>query len=265
MFSDNIKLEVGVPQGSVLVPLLFCIYLIPLRDILNEIDVDYHIYADDRTLCFTIDNFEAGTMKAQQVVYRVQEWFSSMNLKMKEPSSCFSVQEEVESQFLIKLFWRTSTSTWRLTSVVLVLFSTSFFTFEKQFKLVCASCHYQLGRILSLSRPLGFDFTRSLVISLVLSRLDYCNSLYSGLPSFLLNKLQRVQNRCARLLFKLNRRVDVTPYLHYLHWLTVGARIKFKVLMFMYRLFNADNYLSDLFYSSQLSVRSFLQRLFSFL
>ena len=89
VFSDNIKLEVGVPQGSVLVPLLFCIYLIPLRDILNEIDVDYHIYADDRTLCFTIDNFEAGTMKAQQVVYRVQEWFSSMNLKMKEDKTEF--------------------------------------------------------------------------------------------------------------------------------------------------------------------------------
>ena len=70
VFSDYIKLKVGVPQGSVLGPLLFSIYLIPLRDILNEFDVDYHIYADDSTLYFTIDNVEAGTMKAQQVVYR---------------------------------------------------------------------------------------------------------------------------------------------------------------------------------------------------
>ena len=70
MFSDYIKLKVGVPQGSVLGQLLFSIYLIPLRDILHEIDVDYHIYADDSTLYFTIDNVEAGTMKEQQVVYR---------------------------------------------------------------------------------------------------------------------------------------------------------------------------------------------------
>ena len=64
--------KVGVPQGSVLWPLLFFNYLIPLRDILNEIDVDYRIYADDSTLYFTTDNVEAGTMKAQQVVYRMK-------------------------------------------------------------------------------------------------------------------------------------------------------------------------------------------------
>ena len=43
----------------------------------------------------------------------------------------------------------------------------------------------------------------------------------------------------------------MTPYLHDLHWLPVGARIKFKVLLFMYRISNAyrvPNYLSELFY-----------------
>ena len=167
-----------------------------------------------------------------------------------KPNSCLSVQE-VESQFLIKLFLANEyfdvVTHFRSLGFVL----DQFFTFEKQINLICALCHYQLRPISSLSRHLGFDFTRSLVISLVLSCLDYCNSLYCGLPSILLNKLQRFQNPCARLLFKLNRRVDVTLNLHELHCLLVGARIKFKVLMCLYCLFYADrvpNYLSDLFY-----------------
>ena len=101
MFSDYIKLKVGVPQGSVFGALLFSIYLIPLRDILNEIDVDYHIYADDSTLYFTIDNVEAGTMQAQQVVYRIQEWFSSMNLKMNEEKTEFMFVRSRRSRLTI--------------------------------------------------------------------------------------------------------------------------------------------------------------------
>ena len=80
---------------------MFSFYLIPLRDILNEIDVDYHIYADDSTLYFTVDNVEAGTMKAQQVVYRVQEWFSSMTLKMNEDKTEFMFVRSRQSRVTI--------------------------------------------------------------------------------------------------------------------------------------------------------------------
>ena len=101
VFSDYLKLKVGVPLDSVLWLFLFSIYLIPLRDILNEIDVDYHIYADDSTLYFTIYNVKAGTMKAQQVVYRVQEWFSSMNLKMNEDKTEFMFVRSRRSRITI--------------------------------------------------------------------------------------------------------------------------------------------------------------------
>ena len=101
VFFNYINLKVGVPQGSVLGLLLFSIYFIPLRDNLNEIDVDHHIYADDSTLYFTIDNVEAGIMKAQQVVYRVQEWFSCINLKMNEDKTEFMFVRSRRSRFTI--------------------------------------------------------------------------------------------------------------------------------------------------------------------
>lgn len=80
------------------------------------------------------------------------------------------------------------------------------------------------------------------------SRLDYCNSLYFGLNSTLLHRLQIVQNAAARLLTGTGRRVSITPVLADLHWLPVKYRIQFKILLLTFRTINniAPSYLIEL-------------------
>lgn len=65
---------------------------------------------------------------------------------------------------------------------------------------------------------------------MILSCLDYGNSLYIGLPDYLLSKLQVVMNDAAKLIFKLPRRTRASPLLQKLHWLPIKQRIKFKGL-----------------------------------
>jgi len=62
----------------------------------------------------------------------------------------------------------------------------------------------------------------SLVVSLVLSRLNYGSVTLAGLPSQLLVRFQSVQNAAARLIFSASRYVHITPLLRSPHWL--GAR-----------------------------------------
>ncbi|KAI4880139.1 hypothetical protein NFI96_009035 [Prochilodus magdalenae] len=76
--------------------------------------------------------------------------------------------------------------------------------------------------------------TQLLVQSLVISRLDYCNSLLVGLPLQAVRPLQLIQNAAAQLIFNLPKFNHMTPLLRSRHWLPVVARIRFKILMLAY-------------------------------
>ena len=76
-----------------------------------------------------------------------------------------------------------------------------------------------------------------LVAAMVISRFDYCNSVFIGLPADQIARLQRVQNNAARLVRKKGRRDHVTPLLKKLHWLSVKFRCQYKIATLAYRHF----------------------------
>ncbi|KAI5090537.1 low density lipoprotein receptor adapter protein 1 isoform X4 [Silurus meridionalis] len=94
----------------------------------------------------------------------------------------------------------------------------------------------------------SYQAAQVLVQSLVISRLDYCNSLLAGLPLNAIRPLQMIQKAAARLVFNQPKFSHTTPLLRFLHWLPVAARIRFKTLMLAYKAKNgpAPSYLSDL-------------------
>ena len=86
----------------------------------------------------------------------------------------------------------------------------------------------------------------SMVVSLVLQRLDYGNATLIGLPAYQLSRLQSVLNAAARLVLSRRKYDHVTPLLQELHWLRIEQRIEFKLSVFVFRCLNglAPSYLS---------------------
>lgn len=78
------------------------------------------------------------------------------------------------------------------------------------------------------------------------SRIDYCSSLYFGLQSVHLHRLQLVQNAAARLLTGTGKFASITPVLADLHWLPIKYRIDFKILLLTFIKNIAPSYLADL-------------------
>ena len=96
----------------------------------------------------------------------------------------------------------------------------------------------ELGKGGRIRKYLFRRSTEMLIHAFVSSRVDCCNSLLYGLPAYQLNKLQRVQNAAARLIFLESKYCHVRPLLYNLHWLPVKFRIDFKILLLTYKAIN---------------------------
>ncbi len=101
-----------------------------------------------------------------------------------------------------------------------------------------------------------------MIHAFIISRLDYCNSLYAGISQTALSRLQLVQNAEARLLTGVHKQDHISPVLH---WLPVCYRVDLKNLQIVYKSLNcmAPSYISDLLLEHNVtrSLRSSNQRL----
>ena len=103
-------------------------------------------------------------------------------------------------------------------------------------------------RVRSIRHLLSQDTTASLLLSLCISHLDYCNSILYGLPNSTIKKMQCIQNMCACLVLRRTKWDSATDCLSSLHWLPIKQRIKFKLCMLTYKLLNGEGpvYLQEL-------------------
>ena len=108
--------------------------------------------------------------------------------------------------------------------------------------------YYHLRNIARIRRHVDDFCLKTVVQALVMSHLDYCNSVLYGLPSYQIARLQHVQNAAALLISKTQRSDHIMPALFSLHWLPIEARISFKILLLTYKILNglATGYLSNL-------------------
>jgi len=110
-------------------------------------------------------------------------------------------------------------------------------------------CFYQLRRIKSSVRALPTEATKTVVNSLVVSRIDYCNSLLAGAPQYQLDRLQAVMNTATRLIYGVGK-FDRIQHLisDRLHWLPVHKRVQFKLCLLAYNAVHglAPHYVADM-------------------
>ena len=120
--------------------------------------------------------------------------------------------------------------------------------FKEHVKIACKSAFFRIHSIAKIRRYLSQSTTEAIVRAYITSRLDYCNALLYGLPKYLINRLQLLQNSAARLVTLTRRQEHITPILRSLHWLPVHYRIVFKILLLTYKALHglAPNYIRDL-------------------
>ena len=254
--SQPTVLKYGVPQGSVLGPVLFTMYITPLGHVIRHYNTLYHLFADDMQLhkSSSPEHFAKLLLDIQSCAESVRDWMACNRLRMNDDKTEIM---PVGTNAKIKSVPQTSSQTLSDSTIPfsykvrnLVVYLDSNLSMDQHVNLLCRSVFLELRRIGHLRRHLSVDATKKLVSSSVLSRLDDSNSLLAGLPENRLDRLQRVQNNAAHLVLGRRGRDHAKPLLKSLHWLPVRARIEYKISTLCYRSrdSSAPAYLSDLLY-----------------
>ncbi len=223
--SSPVPLTCGVPQGSVLGPDLFTNYSSPIASIIRSFGVSVHCYADDTQVhcSFTpgVNELEVRT-RLEQCIDKLRDWMSHNMLKLNDSKTEFIIFGS--SSLLDKV----NTHSIRIGQCDIEAVSSvrnigamfdSQLKMEVQVRHMCKNAWYNLYRISKVRQFLTLEQTKTAVHAYVTSKIDYNNSLLSGVPACILRRLQVVQNSAAKVMTRIKKFDHVTPILKDLHWL----------------------------------------------
>lgn len=241
-FSEVALLLFGVVQGSILGPRLFNIYIRSVYKRVAPTKFEIVGFADDHQLIkqFLIQlKVTALGEDIRDCLDVIANWMSEHFLCLNQSKTKIIVvaPPAIKKKIVIGgVIIDKSCIRFVESAKNLGVMIDSMLTFEEQIQKVVKSCFLTIRKLSKVRIYLSQDQLQVLVSSLVFSNLDYCNSLYYGLPGYLIKKLQRVQNCCARLVWKkgvpLNSSLD--PIFTHLHWLKVRFRIIYKILLMVH-------------------------------
>ena len=197
--SASSSLRFGVPQGSVLGPIVFTIYTIPLGEICRRHGVQYHLYADDTQLYVSFKVGDAvDLLEIEMCTAEIKAWMGMFMLMLNDDKTelviiappYFLHHNKVPLSSVQVGDIRISTS--KCARNIGVLFDHMDMT--KQVTKMCQAAWVQLRNFRSVISSLTNEATLRLVCSLVMPRLDCGNISLYGISEGLLDKLQKAQN-----------------------------------------------------------------------
>ena len=232
----------GVPQSSVLGPILFTMYIKPWSASIDSHSIIHHSFADDLQLQMSAspDRISQQLHSKQSCICDVKAWATANMLKPNDNKTELRLVTSKRTKHLHNL------PTSITTGYAQIPFKQSLMNLG-----FTLDCHLTINaHVSNIARTCYFELRRFASIRGILTStaIDYCSSLLVGSTHDVTSHLQRIQNYAARVILRLPKSSSIIMHLKSLHWLPVKVRSTYKVACFCYHCHSctAPSYVADM-------------------
>ena len=230
------------------------LYTSPIGDIIRRHGLNYHLYADDTQLYLSFKPTPAeqpgSIAKIEACVSEIDSWMLSNKLKLNRGKTELLIlsarhRPPPSIEYVDVSGERIEPSP--SARNIGVIFD-EHMSLAKHVTNICKTCFFHLRNTSKIRDCLSLADTEKLVHAFITSKIDSAKSLLYGLPKFLIDRLQTVQNAVARVITRTKKYDHIKPVLKQLDWLPVSQRIDYKILLLTYKALNgqAPGYITDL-------------------
>ena len=214
--------------------------------------VSYHFFADNTQLYIRVEDNDEDKHRFSSLISDLKIWMDRRKLKLNDGKTEIIVVRGNLRNVSVANFGEMSFGDTQLvpceSAKNLGVVLNSLLSFRSHIYSILKTCNFHIRNLYMIKDFVNRKNLVTLVHSLMVSGVDYCNSLFIGLPNVILKKVQSVLNSAERLIFNLSPRVPTTSSLIELHWVPLKARIESKICLITSEAlkFNQSSYIRKL-------------------
>lgn len=239
--SNSINTMYGVPQGTVLGPLLFLLYINDIVSVINGSNIE--LFADDTMLYVVGNDVSEMARTINNDLDRIFEWLCVNKLSINTSKSKFCIfgkKYMLRSLHIENINIKINNDRLIHESRIkyLGVMLDSELTFRPHADYIMRKFSQRVGFIYRVGRNLSM-YTKYLMYNcLAAPYLKFCSALLYNLPNYKINEFQVIQNRALRTILKCNRYTPVKLMLNVANVMSVKQGIIYDVYVFLYKLRN---------------------------
>lgn len=238
--SNPISVDLGVPQGSVLGPLLFLLYINDIAEVINDNCV-VRLFADDALIYTTGFSSQEINDNLNEQMVKIEEWLDKNRLDVNVNKTKVMIirgvrKTVVESNVVIKLKGEILEMVNEIKYLGIIIDKNLNFSAHADY--ISRKAGVKLGVLRRVSEDMSRDMRCRIYNTIVAPLFEYCASILIGLSETNVQRLQKLQNQGMRIILRRDRKEKIRNMIEELKFMYVKERIEYNVCILVYKIVN---------------------------